>query len=125
MIHVAVGVVINDLNRILISYRLKHLHQGGLWEFPGGKVKAGESVEFALKRELNEELGIEVIEAEPLLKIKYNYSDRQVLLDVWKIKKFAGVVEGREGQQFVWVERSKLSNYEFPAANSEILDILI
>lgn len=125
MVHVAVGLVIDESDRVLISCRLEHLHQGGLWEFPGGKVEAGETVESALKRELDEELAIKVITATPLLKIEHDYSDKKVLLDVWEVIEFTGVAESREGQEYAWVERSELVDYEFPAANRAILDALI
>lgn len=124
VIHVAVGVIVDDLDRILISRRLQHLHQGGLWEFPGGKLEIGETVESALKRELYEELGIEVIKSNPLLKIEHDYSDKKVLLDVWQVTKFSGKAEGKEGQDCVWVRRGELSNYQFPAANKAILESL-
>ena len=124
MVHVAVGVVVDSKERILISHRHQHLHQGGLWEFPGGKVEVGETVEAALSRELEEELGIEVISATPLLKIEHDYGDKKVLLDVWKVVEFIGVVKGREGQQCAWVEKTELADFDFPAANSAILDVL-
>lgn len=124
MIHVAVGVVVDSSDHILISRRLQHQHQGGLWEFPGGKVETGESVQAALTRELDEELGIEVIASAPLLKIEHDYSDKKVLLDVWEVTQFSGEARGREGQEFLWVPRNELQNYEFPAANIAILERL-
>ena len=97
-VHVAVGVIFNSQqNQILIAKRPEHLHQGGLWEFPGGKVSAGERVDQALKRELFEELGITVIEAQPLMAVQHDYSDKQVFLDIWTVTQFTGNAQGAEG----------------------------
>jgi 8-oxo-dGTP diphosphatase len=120
-VHVAVGVVGDGADRILISKRADHLHQGGLWEFPGGKVETDETVEQALQRELWEELAIEVIAQQPLLKIEHDYSDKAVLLDVWWVSAFAGEPQSREGQPLRWVDIAALHEFEFPAANQPII----
>lgn len=130
LIHVAVGVIFDSpqANQVLIAKRPQHLHQGGLWEFPGGKLSAGESVEQALKRELLEELGITVLKAQPLMQVQHDYSDKQVFLDIWTVTEFSGDAQGEEGQQVEWVELQTLfspeSRYEFPKANKAILDKL-
>lgn len=120
-LHVAAGVIDGSDGRILIARRAKHSHQGELWEFPGGKLEAGESAIQALCRELREEVGIEVQRASPLIKINYRYPDRHVLLDVWRVDKFAGTAFGREGQATLWVEPAHLADYAFPAANLPII----
>jgi len=120
-LHVAVGVINNSADQILISKRGDGAHQGGLWEFPGGKVEAGESVQQALQRELDEELGIRVNKAVPLIKISHQYSDLRVLLDVWRVTEFSGRACGREGQTIEWVSGQHLSEYDFPAANIAII----
>lgn len=120
-VHVAVGVISDGADRILISRRAEHLHQGGLWEFPGGKVESSETVVEALRRELFEELAIEIAEQEALVAIEHDYSDKAVLLDVWWISAFAGEPQGCEGQPLQWVAISALENYEFPAANQPII----
>jgi len=120
-LHVAAAVVVNGAGRILIARRHDHLHQGGLWEFPGGKVEPGESVPAALSRELLEELGIRVKQARPLIRIPYRYPDRNVLLDVWRVEQFEGEAHGAEGQPLLWVEPDNLLQYEFPAANRPIV----
>lgn len=124
-LHVAVGVIFDDAGRILIARRPDHLHQGGLWEFPGGKVEVGESVNEALRRELAEELDIRTSHAEPLIKIGHRYPDRSVLLDVWRIDDFAGLARGKEGQEVRWVEPAELKNYDFPAANRPIISAAV
>lgn len=120
-IHVAAAAVFNERGEVLLARRPDHLHQGGLWEFPGGKVEAGEAVEQALARELREELGIEVEQARPLIRIAHDYPDRRVLLDVWRVERFHGEPHGREGQPLAWVMPDALPVYEFPAANRPIV----
>ncbi len=119
-IHVAVGVIIRD-QRIFISKRPAQLHQGGRWEFPGGKVEAGETVLAALNRELQEEVGLTVVTASPLLQLEYDYPEKRVLLDVWVVSESIGAGEGLEGQQVAWVAPADLVNYQFPDANAPIL----
>ena len=121
-VHVAVGVILNTRGRVLITRRATDSHQGGLWEFPGGKVESGESVQEALHRELREELGIEIAPADPLLEIRHNYSDKDALLDVWVVRHFTGDPEGCEGQPLVWAALDQLDRYSFPAANEPILE---
>ncbi len=121
LVHVAVGVIVDDQQNILIALRAKDAHQGGLWEFPGGKVEQGESVETALSRELNEELGLESISCRPLIEIRHDYTDKSVLLDVWWVDTFSGQAEGKEGQPIEWVSSAALSSYSFPEANQPII----
>lgn len=121
-VHVAVGVILDKSNRVLISLRHDDAHQGGLWEFPGGKVEAGESVAQALGRELREELGITVAEISPLLEVRHDYGDKTVFLDVYTVRDFAGEARGLEGQPLRWVMASELSEYRFPAANMPITE---
>jgi len=123
-IHVAVGAIINDAGEVLITQRAEHHHQGGLWEFPGGKREDNESIQTALARELKEELGIEVQQSTPLIRIHHDYSDRQVLLDVWRVTQFAGVASGREGQPLRWVNPAVLDAGVFPQANVPIIKAL-
>lgn len=120
-IHVAAAVIRGADGQILIARRDKTQHQGGLWEFPGGKVEDGETVDAALARELREELGIEVTAARPLIKIKHDYPDKQILLDVWDVSGFAGEPHGAEGQPLAWVSPKDLAQYEFPEANRPIV----
>ncbi len=125
LIHVAVGVVIGDDEKILIAKRPLQVHQGGLWEFPGGKVELGETLAHALQRELREELNITALVTEPLIKIRHTYNDphgdKTVLLDVHKVTSFSGVPHGNEGQPIQWVLPNQLCEYEFPAANNPII----
>lgn len=124
-IHVAVGVIINKNNEVLIAKRSADQHQGNKWEFPGGKVEQEESSHLALKRELKEELDIDVLDCQPLTQISHGYQDKNVFLDVFLVKKWGGVPKGNEGQPLRWVATEHLNDYEFPAANSEIIDKLL
>lgn len=123
-IHVAAGVLENAGGEILIAKRPDHLHQGGLWEFPGGKLEAGEAVLTALQREFAEEVAITIDAAEPLIRIPWHYPDKAVLLDVWRIAAYSGQARGLEGQTIRWVRREELDHYAFPAANRAILNAL-
>lgn len=120
-LHVVAAVIEDPAGRILIARRPDHLHQGGLWEFPGGKVESGEEARAALGRELAEEVGITVTRASPLIRIPFAYPDRKVLLDVWRVTGFTNVAHGAEGQAIKWVEPDSLREYDFPAANGPIL----
>ncbi len=123
-VHVAVGIVAGADGTVLITRRPDHVHQGGLWEFPGGKVEHGESVLGALGRELHEELGITVQAAVPLLQTGHAYPDRRVLLDVWRVTDFQGEPHGREGQSLVWVSPGEMGQFAFPAADAPIIAAL-
>ncbi len=124
VVHVVVGVIINEENQVLIAKRASHQHQGDKWEFPGGKVEVDETSTEALKRELKEELGIEIQSANHLLNISHKYADKTVRLEVYEVIDWQGDAEGCEGQPLRWVDKSALNQYEFPAANAEILSAL-
>jgi 8-oxo-dGTP diphosphatase len=124
-VHVAVGVIVDAAGNILITRRAPDSHQGGLWEFPGGKVEEGESLQAALSRELREELGIEIGPGSPLLEVQHDYGDKAVLLDVHVIRAFSGEAIGLEGQPLAWVPANELAHYTFPAANVPIVEAVI
>ena len=124
IVHVAVAVI-EQQGKVLIAKRPQNVHQGGFWEFPGGKVEAGETVIQALRRELQEELGITIGAQHALVKIKHDYADESVLLDVWKVTAFDGQASGLEGQPVRWVFPDALKQYDFPAANQPIIDAAI
>ncbi|MDO8954010.1 MAG: 8-oxo-dGTP diphosphatase MutT [Gammaproteobacteria bacterium] len=124
-LHVVIGIIINANNECCIAKRAKHVHLGGLWEFPGGKVEPNEEANIALARELNEELGIIVQRASPFIQIPYDYVDRKVFLDFWLITEFTGEAKGREGQPVKWVPLPQLAEYEFPEANRLVIAHLL
>lgn len=124
-IHVAVAVIIRH-GKVLIARRPGHLHQGGLLEFPGGKVEAGETVQQALVREIAEETGLRVAESalEPVIGIHHDYGDKCVFLDVWQANESQGEAEGREGQPISWVQPELMLYEDFPAGNRAIIHAL-
>ncbi|MFC3033069.1 8-oxo-dGTP diphosphatase MutT [Pseudoalteromonas fenneropenaei] len=124
IVKVAVGVVLKG-EQVLICKRSAEQHQGGLWEFPGGKIEASESVFSALQRELKEEVDITITKAQPLIDIDHDYGDKLVALKVLLVTDFVGEAKGLEGQPLCWVNKSQLAEYEFPAANQAILHALI
>lgn len=121
MLEVAAGVVLDADGRVLIAKRPAHLHQGDLWEFPGGKLESGETAEQALRRELREEVDVEVLECSPLIGIRHDYPDQRVRLSVWRVERFRGHPKGLQGQPVRWVAPEELPGYEFPAANRSIV----
>ena len=124
-LHIAVGVIYNQKkDKVLISKRSADVHQGGVWEFPGGKLELQESTEEALSRELFEELGLILEEASPLICFDYDYPSLEVKLDVWKVERWHGELSGREGQEIEWVVVSELKERKFPEANKLILSML-
>ncbi len=124
IIHVAVAVLVNENNEVCISLRHRDSHQGGLWEFPGGKIEKDETLEKTLVREIKEELDLTIKQHRPLITITHDYKDKVVCLHVQKILQYQGLAKGLEGQQLKWVNVSQLSDYEFPAANLAIIKAL-
>lgn len=120
-IHVMAAVIRDQQRRILIAKRADTAHQGGLWEFPGGKLEDGETRYEALRRELHEELGIQVKAARPLIDLHHDYADKHIRLDVWEVSAFDGEAHGAEGQPVRWVTEQQLGDFSFPAANQPIV----
>lgn len=120
-IHVAVGVILDAHGQVLVAKRADQQHLGGLWEFPGGKVEAGETVQQALSRELKEEVAIDVVQSRPFCRIEHNYPDKAVLLDVWVVDRFTGTPTGLEYQPLRWLPPAQLDPAEFPQANRLII----
>ena len=120
-IWVAVGVIENEQGDIFIAKRSSDRHQGDRWEFPGGKVEAGEDLLTALDRELWEEIGIRVLDCAPFMELHHDYPEKQVLLDIWEVTRFSGEPFGKEGQECLWVPLASLHEYQFPDANGPIV----
>jgi 8-oxo-dGTP diphosphatase len=96
----------------------------GRWEFPGGKRSAGETRFEALRRELLEELGVDVMTAEPLISYEHAYPDRRVLLDLWRVTDYSGVPESREGQKLEWIPLNELGNVDLLEADRPMISAL-
>jgi 8-oxo-dGTP diphosphatase len=124
-VHVVVGILLNSDNQVLIAQRLAHQEKGGVWEFPGGKVEAGELAFAALQREFKEEIGIDVISADPWMQVEYHYPHKSVFLDTWLITDYLGTPCGQEGQPIAWGSVHDLKNREFPEGNKPIIEKLL
>jgi 8-oxo-dGTP diphosphatase len=125
VVTVAVGILIDPQGRVLITRRAPQTHQGGLWEFPGGKVEPGETIVDALARELKEELGVTVLISEPFMTLEHDYGDQCVCLAVHRVTSWRGEPSGMEGQPLAWEQPAKLTDWPFPAANQPILTRLL
>ncbi len=120
----AAGVICNARGEILVARRFEHAHQGGRWEFPGGKLEPGEDVRAGLARELDEELGISLDSARPLIRVRHDYPDRAVLLDVWRVTGWQGRVHSREGQALRWLGADAFTGLLMPAADVPVVKAL-
>lgn len=120
IIKVAVGVIKRQ-NLYFMTKRLTHVHQGGKWEFPGGKVEANETIQQALYRELKEEVNIHVVESTHLINITHDYGDKVVSLHVCMVESFECEPKALEGQKEGWFTYNELLSLDLPAANKEIL----
>lgn len=123
LLHVAVGVILRQ-QQVLLAKRAAGKHQANRWEFPGGKLEQGETVVAALKRELAEEIGITVLEAEPFMQLQHEYPERCVLLDIYLVTDFSGEPHGAEGQPLYWADLSELDQLSLPDANQPIVEQL-
>ena len=125
LVTVAVGILIDDAGRVLVTRRAPDARQGGLWEFPSGKVEAEETLLEALARELKEELGVLVEATDALMALEHDYGDKQVRLDVHRVTRWSGEPRGLEGQPLAWQQPEQLQHWAFPAANRPILERLL
>ncbi len=121
--HIVAAAIVQE-GKVLLTRRHVNAHQGGLWEFPGGKVEAGEDAVTALARELDEELGITPKSTAPLIALPHDYSDKSIFLEVLRVDCFSGEPHGREGQPLAWVAIDSLSQREFPRANLPVITAL-
>ncbi len=124
---VAAVALVDADGRVLISKRPEGKQLGGLWEFPGGKVEAGERPEAALIRELKEELAIDVAESclAPLTFASHAYDDFHLLMPLYVCRRWQGTVRGAEGQELAWVRPLRLRDYAMPPADIPLIPHLI
>ncbi len=125
LLDVVVGVLIDRHQRVLIAQRPAGKHMAGAWEFPGGKRRDGESPFDALRRELNEELGIDVVSAEPFTELEHEYPDRRVRLDVWWVLEFDREPAACEQQALRWVSPDELTMAAMLPADGPIIDSVL
>jgi mutator protein MutT len=121
---IGVAVIWNQTGQILIDRRKVGGTMGGLWEFPGGKIEPGETVEACIVREIQEELAIEIAVGEHLISIDHTYSTFHLTLTVHHCQHISGVPQPIESEEIRWVNVTDLDNYQFPAANIAIIDAL-
>lgn len=124
MIAVAAGCIVNAQGDVLICQRPPGKIAAGKWEFPGGKIEPGETSRQALDRELQEELGLRVREARPLMAVTHGYSDRRVILHTWLVREYEGEPKSHEGQALAWVRCDDLLTWDLLAADRPIVTAL-
>jgi 8-oxo-dGTP diphosphatase len=124
VVHVVAGILRDVHGRVLLAQRPPGKHLAGLWEFPGGKCEPGEPPEQALRRELHEELGIDIAAAERLIAVPWTYPQKSILLDVYSVPAYDGTVHGREGQGLRWEEVGALGSVPMPPADRPVIAAL-
>ena len=123
-IRVVAAVIYDPLGRVLVAQRPAGKLLAGCWEFPGGKIEADESGAAALRRELLEELGIQVSAMRPVFELRHEYPERHVELSVWEVDQYTGVPAGLEGQSLRWELPATLRSIPLLAADMPIIDWL-
>jgi len=124
---VAACALVDADGRVLIAQRPQGKQLAGLWEFPGGKVEAGETPEECLIRELREEIGVETQAAclAPLTFASHSYDDFHLLMPLYVCRRFTGIAAPREGQALKWVKPGRLRDYPMPPADAPLIPFLI
>jgi 8-oxo-dGTP diphosphatase len=123
-LEVVAGLIGDSGGRWLVNCRPPGTPMAGWWEFPGGKRRPDETPRAALERELNEELGIEVLEAQRVLTLVHDYPDKRVQLDVWHVRSYRGQVAAREGQPLRWVTAAECRELRLLEADWPIVERL-
>ncbi|MEA5534583.1 8-oxo-dGTP diphosphatase MutT [Crocosphaera sp. XPORK-15E] len=121
---IGVAVIYNESGLILIDRRLKEGLLGGLWEFPGGKIETNETVEDCIKREILEEIGIDIEVGEHLISLEHDYSHFKVTLFVHICRYLSGEPTPIECEEIRWVTLDEIDNFPFPEANTKIIERL-
>jgi 8-oxo-dGTP diphosphatase len=123
LVLVAACALIDPDGRVLLAERPAGRPMAGLWEFPGGKVEAGERPEQTLIRELKEELGITIEEAclAPLTFASHSYPDFHLLMPLYVCRRWEGIVAAQEGQKLAWVRPNRLRDYQMPPADLPLI----
>ena len=124
VVHVLVGLIGDADGRWLVNRRRPGTDLEGFWEFPGGKLAAGEERFAALRRELNEELGIELLSAEPFMELVHDYPQKRVRLDVWRVLRYRGSICACEGQELTWAALGDLARIGLLPADRPIVAAL-
>ena len=125
ILRISVGIIRNATGEIYITQRAADSHMAHKWEFPGGKIEAGETPEEAVIRELQEEVGIAATSLHQFDKLEYQFPDRHITLWFWLVDGWEGEPWGKEGQPGRWVAQQDLVADEFPPANVPVIEKLI
>ena len=126
LVLVAAAALVDADGRLLLARRPPGKSMAGLWEFPGGKVDAGETPEAALIRELKEELGVDVAASclAPFTFASYSYPEFHLLMPLYVCRKWSGIPAARERQQLAWVRPARLADYPMPPADKPLVAML-
>jgi len=122
---VAAGILTDSNGRVLITERTGGGEFNGMWEFPGGKVAAGETAELALVRELREEIGVEASAYMPFMELQHDYPDRSVYLQFFKVESWQGKPSGVEGQRIQWVLPTQIDVASMLPADAPVIAALL
>jgi len=122
--YIGVAVITNQQGKVLIDRRKTEGEMGGLWEFPGGKIEANETIEACIRREIKEELGIEINVGDRLTSITHTYKTFKVTLYVHDCLHLSGEPQPLESTEINWVEPAQMNQYQFPQANQKIINLL-
>lgn len=125
ILQISVGIIRNTAGEIYITQRAADAHMAHKWEFPGGKIEAGETPQDAVIRELQEEVGISATSLHQFDKLEYQFPDRHITLWFWLVDGWEGEPWGKEGQPGRWVAQQELVAEEFPPANAPVIEKLI
>ena len=125
ILQISVGIIRNAAGEIYITQRAADAHMSHKWEFPGGKIEAGETPQDAVIRELQEEVGITATSLHQFDKLEYQFPDRHITLWFWLVDGWEGEPWGKEGQPGRWVAQQELVAEEFPPANAPVIEKLI
>ena len=124
LLSIAIGILRNTRNEVLLGKRMKGNNLKGYWEFPGGKIKPNETPEEALFREFQEELGVEIGRSKKMESISYQYDQYDVLLMPFKIIDYIGYPAGLEGQELMWCATDQLKEIEILPADQSLVEKL-
>jgi len=121
LVEVVAALVQDEKGRYLITQRRKGSHLAGLWEFPGGKREAAESLEEALRRELAEELSARFAVGQRVETVRWEYPERTIVIHFYRCRLESGTIEPREDQAMAWVAPDRLSDFDFPPADRDVI----
>ena len=121
LVEVAAALIQDEKGRYLITQRRQGSHLAGLWEFPGGKRESGESLDEALRRELTEELSARFAVGERVDTVRWEYPERTIVIHFYRCRLESGTIEPREDQAMAWVAPERLSDFDFPPADRDLI----